>query len=253
MRMPPQPHALTAPRAALLAAVALALLTTRHVTPRDIVRAWKEHSATTGLTFSYSARPEFFQARTNHSPGVLREICPGPGEWVVHPRATTGHAWVRAPPPDVDGRPAAGDACANTMRRFRAGPLQHTPNARAPRNARVLLLGDSTMIRLWRELCDAWKTDWVSAAVGLDVCTLVHSEEYRINTDPGRKALDARGCCWRDYLRLEQPMARPHPGVPGLSADDVTRLPANLSNPMGHGKAADRRTCPTHGLDVEVR
>ena len=79
-----------------------------------------------------------------------------------------------------------------------------------------------------------------------------YKEEYFNYLDPRRAALNARGCCWRDYLRIEQPLARPHPGAPGLSQSDVDQLPANLTNPMGHGKEADRRMCPMHGLDVEV-
>ena len=184
----------------------------------------------------------------------LHEICPGPGKWA-------NQRWVREP---LTGEPGT---CESTVGIFPPGwpqldllgvqlfgpgwwlashPAEQEANLEAKaraRNARVLLLGDSTMIRLWGQLCDAWPTGRYK---------LMYEEEYFNYLDPRRKALDARGCCWRDYLRIEQPVARPHPSTPGLSQADVAQLPTNITNPMGHGKEADRRVCPTHGLDVEV-
>jgi len=67
----------------------------------------------------------------------LHEICPGPGKWAEQ-------KWERDPLSIFAFPPGTCDST------FDVFPQQHT------RNARVLLLGDSTTIRLWGQLCDAW-------------------------------------------------------------------------------------------------
>ena len=167
------------------------------------------------------------------NPQEGHELCAGPGEW-----SADNATWLPRSP--VDRRAS----CSDATRRFHIPqqPLwQKQQHAPGPAFARMLLIGDSTMIRTWAQLCGGW-----SESSG----TQVYLEDYFPSTDPRRAEHDRIGCCWRDYLRKERRVPRPHP--PSLNATAVVRLPTNLSNPMGLGKAADRRLCPAYGLDIEI-
>ena len=154
------------------------------------------------------------ETEAHYKAPVARNICPGSGKWddegaMWYPSTTNSSGWR--------------GACSSEV------PATTT----AQRPPRILFLGDSTMIRLWRNLI-AYPRD----------CPLRGAREAYVSAD----AQTNRSNSWLDYLRLEQPapISRLQDELPTtleVHYGASSKPGANISNPMGSGETMSIRLC----------
>ena len=205
---------------------------------------------------------------------LAREICPGPGQWSDD--LTT---WEPEGSYSSDQSAAAALSLSSSLLRTLPPNTQQAPPrpAQCPRTvfqgeetrmwskkwglARVLFIGDSTMIRLWGQSCGGWGG------------TYTNMYEEDLDTSKVNGTLG-----WRDYLRVEKPVPRlivmspegfrgtfeggreghgegrdrGHTDGNRTDVDLAAGLPDRIRNPMGNGVASNRRLCPDQGLDIEI-